>query len=199
METSLKAPNPWAGAPVFVRERTRSTMDDARELVLRGCVEGTVVVAGFQEKGRGRAPGRSWHSSPWESLMATVVLDAASFRFPLTQLPLRAAVAACLAVEVCGVRPGIKIPNDLIVDGRKIAGILCETCNQSALVGIGINCLQTAFPADLAETACSIRQVAGREVNPLVLLPLVLARLKDILDDELWREKLDARLVTRES
>ncbi|MGO9412388.1 MAG: biotin--[acetyl-CoA-carboxylase] ligase [Spirochaetia bacterium] len=196
METSLKVSNPWAGSPVFVREHTRSTMDDARELALRGCAEGTVVVAGFQQKGRGRAPGRTWHSNPWESLMATIVLNQSSFDFPVTELPLRAAVAACLAAEEFGVKPVIKLPNDLLVEGRKLAGILCETCNQSVLVGIGVNCLQTAFPGALADTACSILQVTGRDVNPFHLLPRVLVRLKETVTDPSWREKLPARLLT---
>ncbi|MGA2615719.1 MAG: biotin--[acetyl-CoA-carboxylase] ligase [Spirochaetia bacterium] len=197
METSLRVPNPWSGASVFIRERTVSTMDDARELALSGCPEGTVVVAGFQQKGRGRAPGRSWHSPPWESLMATVVLDADAFGFPLAQLPLRAAVAACLAVEDTGVLPGIKWPNDLVANEKKLAGILCEMCGPSALVGLGVNCMQKAFPPDLADSACSIYQVTGREASPLSLLPRILVRLKDTLDDILWREKLLARLAFR--
>jgi len=172
-------------------------MDDARALALSGCTEGTVVVAGFQQEGRGRAPGKSWHSPPWESLMATIVLDAGSLQFPLTQLPLRTAVAVCLAVKEAGLTPSVKWPNDLMVDGKKLAGILCETCNRSALVGIGVNCTQRIFPGELAGTACSILQVAVREVSPFSLLPQVLTRLKDVLRDELWRAKLLERLAFR--
>jgi BirA family biotin operon repressor/biotin-[acetyl-CoA-carboxylase] ligase len=181
METSLKVSNPWAGSPVYVRERTESTMDDARQLALRGCPEGTVVVAGFQQKGRGRAPGRSWHSRPWESLMATVVVDRRSLAFPVAELPFQAAVAASRAVKDFGVGAEIKPPNDLMVNGKKLAGVLCETCDQSVLVGIGVNCLQIAFPGELAETACSMLQLTGQEVNPLVLLPRVLAHLRETL------------------
>jgi BirA family transcriptional regulator, biotin operon repressor / biotin---[acetyl-CoA-carboxylase] ligase len=181
METSLKVSNPWDGSPVYVRERTESTMDDARELALRGCPEGTVVVAGYQQKGRGRAPGRSWHSRPWESLMATIVVDRQSLSCPLAELPFHAAVAVSLALKDFGVSPEVKPPNDLVVNGKKLVGVLCETCNQSALVGIGVNCLQATFPAELAETACSILQLTGREVNPLVLLPRVLVRLRETL------------------
>ncbi|HVP17879.1 MAG TPA: biotin--[acetyl-CoA-carboxylase] ligase [Spirochaetia bacterium] len=196
--TSLKVENPWAGSPVFVRERTSSSMDDAREAALNGCREGTVVVAGFQERGRGRAPGRSWHSPPWESLMATVVLDASALGFPVALLPLRAAMGVCLAIEEHGVRPLVKWPNDLLVGGRKIAGILCETCGGSVLVGFGVNCTQKRFPEDLAAVACSILQASGTEVNPLSLLPRVLARMKEALGDERWREKLLGRLASRD-
>ena len=179
METSLKVSNPWAGSPVFVRERTQSTMDDARKLALAGCAEGTVVVAGFQQKGRGRAPGRSWHSSPWESLMATIVLAQETLPFPVSEMPYRAAVAASRAVKDLGVSASIKLPNDLLVGGKKLAGILCETCNQFLLVGMGVNCLQADFPGELQETACSILQVTGREVTPFALLPRILLRLKE--------------------
>ncbi len=195
METSLRVPNPWNGAPVFVRERTSSTMDDARALVLDGCAQGTVVVAGFQEKGRGRAPGRSWRSRPWESLLATVALDTRAFDFAASQLPLRAALAICLAVEETGVRPGIKWPNDLLVEGKKLAGILCEMCGSFALVGLGVNCMQEHFPRELAESACSMLQAAGREVNPLTLLPRVLARMKETIEDDRWMEKALSRLA----
>ena len=195
---SLKVENPWTGAPVFVRERTSSTMDDARELALGGCPEGTVVVAGFQEKGRGRAPGRSWHSPPWESLMATVVLDARALAFPVTHLPLRAAVGICRAIEEHGVRPSIKWPNDLLVNGAKVAGILCETCGSAALVGFGVNCTQRSFPPDLASGASSILLASGREASPLSLLPRVLVRMKEALGDDRWREKLVERLASPE-
>jgi BirA family biotin operon repressor/biotin-[acetyl-CoA-carboxylase] ligase len=131
--------------------------------------------------------------------MATVVLDKGSFRFPLSELPMRVAVAACLAVEDVGVKASIKPPNDLVVDGKKIAGILCETFNQATLVGIGVNCLQTTFGGDLLDIACSILQVTGHEVNPIVLLPRILNRLKETLADEQWEEKLATRVIRKES
>jgi len=131
--------------------------------------------------------------------MATVVLNKGSFRFPLGELSMRVAVAACLAVEDVGVKASIKPPNDLVVNGRKIAGVLCETFNQAALVGIGVNCLQTTFGGDLLDIACSILQVTGHEVNPIVLLPRILNHLKETLADEQWEEKLRVRLIRKES
>lgn len=198
METSLRVENPWRGSPVFVRERVSSTMDHARELAVGGCAAGTVVVAGYQEKGRGRAPGRSWISRPWESLLATLILDSRALGFPVGQLPLRAAVAACCAVErVSGADPQIKWPNDLMHGGRKLAGILCETCGSSVLVGMGVNCTQRTFPPELSGRVSSILLASGREVSPLVLLPAVLSSMKQIIHDGLWREKLLERLASR--
>ncbi len=198
METSPGIRNPWGGAPIWVRERTVSTMEDARELARAGCPSGTAVVAGFQEKGRGRVPGRVWSSAPGESLLATVVVNLADAAFPLQQLPLRAGVAAALAVEEsAGIAPRIKWPNDLMCDGKKLAGLLCEAYGDAGLVGIGMNLMQTDFPPELAGSACSLLQASGRVVTPLALLAILLARLKDVLADAAWREKLKARLYAR--
>ncbi|HVO37604.1 MAG TPA: biotin--[acetyl-CoA-carboxylase] ligase [Spirochaetia bacterium] len=198
METSLRVSNPWEGSPVFVRERVSSTMDEARALAREGCAPGTVVVAGFQEKGRGRAPGRSWYSAPWESLLATLVLDSRVLPFPLVQLPLRSALAACRAVEeAAGVSLQIKWPNDLLHEGRKLAGILCETCGSAVLVGFGVNCTQSAFPEELSGRVCSILQASGREIVPLVLLPAVLAGMKAVIQSASWRDDVRSRLASR--
>jgi len=190
--------NPWGGAPILVRERTVSTMEDARELARAGCPSGTVVVAGFQEKGRGRVPGRVWSSAPGESLLATIVVNLADAAFPLPQLPLRAGVAAALAVEEsAGILARIKWPNDLLCDGKKLAGLLCEASGDTGLIGIGVNLLQAEFPPEIAGSACSILQASGRTVAPLALLAVLLTRLKDVLTDTAWREKLKARLYAR--
>lgn len=195
METSLRIATPWEGAPVFLKERTHSTMDDALAYARAGSPTGTTVVAGLQERGRGRAPGRVWVSAAWESLLATVVLHRADSP-PPSQLPLRMGLAASLAVEeAAGITVAIKRPNDILWEGRKLAGILCESRGDILLVGIGVNCLQLSFPPELAQSACSLRQACGREISPLELLPLLLARLSASLTDALWREKVAARLL----
>ena len=115
-----------------------------RELARAGCPPGTVVVSGYQEKGRGRVPGRSWISPPRESLLATVVLSISELGFPICEeLPLRAGVAAALGIEdAAGIAVQIKWPNDVVAApgvpaaGRKLAGLLCEAHGGTALVGI---------------------------------------------------------------
>ena len=198
METSQGIVNPWEGAPIRVVERTSSTMEDAALLSLTGCPTGAVVVAGFQEKGRGRVPGRAWVSPAWESLLATVVVRIAELEFPLSELPLRAGVAVALAVEEsAGIPVEIKWPNDLMVGGKKLAGLLCETRGDAALIGFGVNCAQTEFPPDLTGTACSLFQVCGRGVPVFPLLRAILARLKNSLSDPAWRLHLRERLSLR--
>jgi BirA family biotin operon repressor/biotin-[acetyl-CoA-carboxylase] ligase len=103
---------------------TPSTQDAAR-----GLPPGTVVVADHQSAGRGRL-GRRWEAPPGTALLASFVL-------PWRELaPLAAGVAAALA---CGEQVRLKWPNDLILDGRKLGGILVESGGQTCVVGIGIN------------------------------------------------------------
>jgi BirA family biotin operon repressor/biotin-[acetyl-CoA-carboxylase] ligase len=198
MQTSPGGVNPWHDAPIIVRERVSSTMEEALTFARSGCPTGTVVVGGFQEQGRGRVPGRKWHSAPWESLLATVVVKRRDIGFPLPQLPLRAGVAAAMAVESCaGVRVHIKWPNDLLHAGRKLAGLLCEAHGEFALIGLGVNCAQSEFPPELAGTACSLLQACGRAVPVFTLLESVLGALKAILADDGWRQHLLRRLHGR--
>jgi BirA family biotin operon repressor/biotin-[acetyl-CoA-carboxylase] ligase len=170
-------------------------MDDALALAREGCPTGTVVVAGFQERGRGRVPGRTWLSPLWESLLATVVIRLRDMGGALHELPLRAGVAVARAVEDhTGVVVEIKWPNDVMGDGRKLAGLLCEAHGDVALVGFGVNCRQRSFPQEIAATACSLWQLTGHDVDPLALLPFVLARLKESLVGAQWRGFLRDRL-----
>jgi BirA family transcriptional regulator, biotin operon repressor / biotin---[acetyl-CoA-carboxylase] ligase len=187
-------------SPVVTLERTGSTMDDAMELARQGCPTGTVVVAGYQDKGRGRVPGRVWLSPPWESLLATVVIRIRDMACPLHELPLRAGTGVARAVEeTAGIRVGIKWPNDLVVDGRKLAGLLCEARGEVALVGLGVNCLQRSFPPEISDAACSLLQLTGRGIAPLSLLLGVRQGLRDCLDGTQWRQNLDGRLAGRGS
>ncbi len=190
--------NPWPGAGVTVRERTGSTMDDCLALGRRGFPSGTAVVAGFQDRGRGRAPGRRWLSPVWESLLVTVLLRADELGFPPAQLPLRAGLAVSRALEdATGAAAGIRWPNDALMEGRKVAGILCEAHGGLLLVGIGVNCLQRTFPPEIADRAGSLLLATGRGVPPLALCPIVLARLCEAVSDPRWRDEVDRRLAGR--
>jgi BirA family transcriptional regulator, biotin operon repressor / biotin---[acetyl-CoA-carboxylase] ligase len=188
--------SPWPGAEVKVVERTGSTMDDCFELGHRGMPSGTAIVAGFQERGRGRAPGRRWLSPPWESLLVTVLLRGAELGFPPSELPLRVGLAVSRAVgDATAAHPAIRWPNDVLLGGRKVAGILCEARGGTLAAGIGINCLQRSFPPEIAETAGSLLLASGREVRPLELCPVVLRRLREALADSDWRAEVQRRLA----
>jgi BirA family biotin operon repressor/biotin-[acetyl-CoA-carboxylase] ligase len=190
--------NPWPGATVTVVERTGSTMDDCLELGRRGMPSGTAVVAGFQDGGRGRAPGRRWLSPAWESLLMTVLLHGDEIAFPLSQLPLRVGLAVCRAVSgATAAAPEIRWPNDVLLGGRKVAGILCEAHGGLTVVGVGVNCLQRSFPPEIFETAGSLFLATGVDVRPLELCPAVLAHLREALTEGGWRAEIESRLAGR--
>jgi len=189
---------PWPGARVVVKESTVSTMSDAEALARDGCPVGTVAAALFQQRGRGRVPGRTWRAPAASSLLATVVLRTPELGYPVNELPLRAGVAAALGIEdAAGIPLRIKWPNDVMWSGRKLAGLLCETHGEIALVGVGVNCSQESFPGALEVTACSILQASGLRVEPPAVLSAILARLKSSADSRTWREELRCRLYRR--
>ena len=141
---------------VYRFEEVGSTNDIALAMARSGAPEGTVVIARSQTKGRGRR-GRNWHSKPDESVIMSVILrpDLPVSRHSELAFAAGVAVAECLQHK-CGLRPVLKWPNDVLVNGRKIAGILIESERRAAIVGIGVNVLQDSFPDDIAATATSV-------------------------------------------
>ncbi|MGH2782823.1 MAG: biotin--[acetyl-CoA-carboxylase] ligase, partial [Thermoleophilaceae bacterium] len=122
------------GRPRVHHRLTDSTNERARALAAAGAPHGTLVTADEQSAGRGRQ-GRAWVASPGASLLLSVVL-----RELHETVPLAAAVAVCEALPV---RTAIKWPNDVWVEGRKVAGILVEARSQEgwAVLGVGVNVL----------------------------------------------------------
>jgi BirA family biotin operon repressor/biotin-[acetyl-CoA-carboxylase] ligase len=120
------------GSPRLHLRLTDSTNLRARELALRGASHGTLVTAAEQSAGRGRQ-GRTWSAAPGRALLVSLVL-----RDPPRLLPLAAGVAVA---EVCGAGASVKWPNDVLLDGRKVAGILAEGRPREhwAVLGIGLN------------------------------------------------------------
>jgi BirA family transcriptional regulator, biotin operon repressor / biotin---[acetyl-CoA-carboxylase] ligase len=147
-------------------------MSRAAELAAEGAPEGTIVLADHQTAGRGRL-GRVWTAPPGSSLMLSVVLRPA---LPPARAWAVAAVAgvaladAALALGVPGV--ALKWPNDLLLGGRKAAGLLAEARTGVVLLGMGVNVTQTAadLPAELRARATSLSAAAGRPVERAALL-----------------------------
>jgi BirA family transcriptional regulator, biotin operon repressor / biotin---[acetyl-CoA-carboxylase] ligase len=136
------------GRPRLHLRTTTSTNDRARELAAAGASHGTLVTAEEQTAGRGRQ-GRTWVAPAGSSLLLSVVLRETD---PL--LPLRAGLAVA---DLAGTAALVKWPNDVLVDGRKVAGVLVEARPQEgwAVLGIGVNAELDidALPAELRETA----------------------------------------------
>jgi BirA family biotin operon repressor/biotin-[acetyl-CoA-carboxylase] ligase len=144
-----------AASRIVRRARVDSTQAVAFALAAAGCADGTAVVADSQAAGRGRR-GRAWLDEPGASLLLSVVLRPRLelSRLPLLSLAAAVAVAETLA-EVAGLAPRLKWPNDVLVSGRKIAGILLESrlgATPLVVLGIGLNLTQRTFPPGLADT-----------------------------------------------
>jgi BirA family transcriptional regulator, biotin operon repressor / biotin---[acetyl-CoA-carboxylase] ligase len=157
------------GHPRVHLRLTDSTNERARELAAAGAPHGTLVTADEQEAGRGRQ-GRAWTAPARSAVLMSVVL-----RELRETLPLAAAVAVCEALPV---EAQIKWPNDVWIEGRKVAGILVEARPQEgwAVLGIGLNVGTTEFPGELAETATSLR-LAGSPLTVDETLALLLTAL----------------------
>lgn len=176
----------WLGRAWHHRARTTSTSDVARSLAERDAPAGTVVVADTQRTGRGRR-GRIWHS-PRGGLWMSVVLRPRAPAATLGPLGLAVAVAVAEAVEALGVRPvELKWPNDVLVGGRKVAGILTEAAAEGVrvrhvVVGIGVNLNVKRFPTALRDRATSIHRLLGAGVDRAAFAADLCGRLEVWLD-----------------
>ncbi|MBM3745467.1 MAG: biotin--[acetyl-CoA-carboxylase] ligase [Acidobacteria bacterium] len=165
------------GREIVWLEVTGSTMTDAALLAAAGCASGTAVVAEEQTAGQGRH-GRVWRSERASGLYLTVVLR---LPLPLDDVPvltlaLGLATAEAIA-RTTGLACDLRWPNDVLLDGRKCAGILVQTAGGAFLVGIGINVNHAAFPAELAGSATSLRLVSGVGHSREALLEALLLSL----------------------
>jgi BirA family biotin operon repressor/biotin-[acetyl-CoA-carboxylase] ligase len=174
-------------------ETVGSTQDWLHQLAAQGAPAGTAVMAVEQSEGRGRR-GRSWASARgglWLSVLCRPVSEPA-----LEVLSLRVALAAaeCLERQAPAVRLQLKWPNDLILDQRKLGGILCEARWQGesaawVVVGLGIN-VRNAIPAELGRQAVALSEFAP-EVTPETLAP-------DLVAAVVAASEIDRRLAIAE-
>jgi BirA family transcriptional regulator, biotin operon repressor / biotin---[acetyl-CoA-carboxylase] ligase len=163
------------GKRVYHFFKTDSTNRVAMELGYGGEEEGALVLAEEQTAGRGRA-GHQWHSERATGIYATILLrpKLAPVQAPL--LTMMAGLSAHAAVEsATGLSVDLKWPNDLLVRGKKLGGILTEMHAEPTLVrfvavGIGINVNQHKFPADLVATSTSLRMETGKTQSRLEVL-----------------------------
>jgi BirA family transcriptional regulator, biotin operon repressor / biotin---[acetyl-CoA-carboxylase] ligase len=168
------------GRPYLFVERCPST----QRLLSEDAPEGAVAVTEEQTEGRGRL-GRSWHAPAGTSILCSLVLRPAveTARLPELTVVAGRAVAAAIA-DVTGLEPSVKFPNDVLVGGRKVAGILAEASEGRVVLGIGVNVNQTEIelPAETASPPSSLRIETGRPVPRAPLLAAILLRLERELD-----------------
>ena len=172
------------GHPYLYVERCAST----QRLVV-GAPEGAVAVTDEQTEGRGRL-GRRWHARHGTSILCSVALDPPVEPPRLPELSLVAGRACAEAIGgVTGLDPQLKFPNDILVGGRKVAGILAEAREGHVVLGIGINvnASRHELPDDVQTPATSLLVETGTHVDRAQLLVELLARLEGHYDEWLRR------------
>jgi BirA family biotin operon repressor/biotin-[acetyl-CoA-carboxylase] ligase len=148
---------------------TASTMKDAAALAVRGEPHGTAVVAEEQTAGIGRH-GHFWHSEMGGGLYLSIILRVALPAEILPVLTMALGLAAQTVVnEIACVSCDLRWPNDLLLNEKKLAGIIVQTADSALIAGIGINVNQTAFPENLKSIATSLLLETGQEQSKEVL------------------------------
>lgn len=161
-----------------------STNNYAKKLAAQGYPEGTLVIAERQTAGRGRR-GRQWHSEPGQAIFMSLILRPALPIKELSRITLFIAVAVVDTLERFGIKSGIKWPNDVLINGRKIAGILTEAVTdmdgiEYIVTGIGLNVNNRIadFPEEFRGIATTMREEAGQSIPRVEVLQEFLWQLE---------------------
>ena len=173
------------GWPIHYFEKLDSTNLKASQLAREGAPEGTCVIAESQDSGRGRF-NREWFSPPGKNIYLSIIFRPNVPPLRIQGLTLVAAVAVAEAIESrTALVPQIKWPNDLLIDGKKIAGILTEmTADQDRIhsvvlgVGLNVNIEGGEFPPELSELATSLSEKKGERCSRVALVAALLIRLE---------------------
>lgn len=187
----------WAGKPLIWFPLVDSTNEYGKKLGMEKTVHGTLILADGQSGGKGRR-GRSWESPAGQNIYMSLCVEP---EFPVEHaagLTLVMALAAAEAIrEVTGAEAGIKWPNDLVLHGRKICGILTELCFRDeqpvVVIGVGINGNSTEFPEELRQTAGSLKLATGKEICREMLVAAVLHKFEAFY--EKYKETEDMTLL----
>jgi BirA family transcriptional regulator, biotin operon repressor / biotin---[acetyl-CoA-carboxylase] ligase len=174
------------GRSFYSFSEVTSTNDIASLLISKGAPEGTLVTAEAQTKGRGRQ-GRVWTTSQGKALAFSLVLKPKLEVRRIPGITLAAAVAVAQTLEAYGLKPEIKWPNDILLKGMKVCGILTEMGPKhdnrlSVILGIGINVNQRAgdFPLPIRSLATSIYRASGRHVDRIDFLRKLMGKLETV-------------------
>jgi BirA family biotin operon repressor/biotin-[acetyl-CoA-carboxylase] ligase len=204
-------PARWLGCQLVELEVCDSTNDEAARLARAGARHGTVVIARGQRAGRGR-DGRAWASPRDAGLYLSAIVRPP---LPLGDVPpmtLAIGVGLCDAARAVGAPVLLKWPNDALVHGKKLAGVLVEAHSQgnrleAIIVGIGVNLAPGALPPELAATAITLDQAAGAAVDRAVFRAHLLVQVEAWIDRYIagglpaiapaWHERMAAGVLVR--
>ncbi len=194
----------WAGKAGYHYEVLDSTNKKAKELAEAGAPHGTLVTADEQLAGVGRR-GRSWSSEPGQGIYMSLVLrpDIATDKASMLTLVSAMAVSKAIyeMIKDCNVYPFIKWPNDIVLRGKKVCGILTEMFTKAGaidyiIIGIGVNVHNREFPEDIAQTATSIELEIGEGVSRERITELIWMQFERYYD--IFMETEDLSLLQEE-
>lgn len=187
----------WLGNRIYYEAEIDSTNTKAMKLAEEGAPHGTIVVTDHQKNGRGRR-GRSWESPAGEAIAMTFLLRPKIDPNNASMLTLIAAMAVARGIEdETGLKAGIKWPNDVIINRKKVSGILTEMSAQAdyvnhIVVGIGINVHIDKFPEELKNIATSILLELGIKINRAALIERICEYFEAYFEVFLQTEDLSA-------
>jgi BirA family biotin operon repressor/biotin-[acetyl-CoA-carboxylase] ligase len=173
----------FLGQEVHYYQTLESTQLVAHSLAKEGAKQGTIVIADQQAGGKGRL-GRVWHSPPGTGIWISILLRPQLELHRCPQLTLLAAVAIVQAIrEQTGLQAMIKWPNDILINRKKVCGILTELSAESdyinyLIVGIGINVNAPSFPDELRAIATSLRIESNREIKRVPIIQTLLQKFE---------------------
>lgn len=202
----------WLGGHRIELDECDSTNDEAARLARAGARHGTVVIARAQRAGRGR-DGRSWASPRDAGLYLSAVIRAPLPLIDVPPITLAIGVGLCDAARALGAPAALKWPNDALVGGKKLAGVLVEAHSQghrvdAVIVGIGVNLsAAVGWSPELAATATSMEQAAGAPVDRAAFIDQLLAQVERWIDRYIasgiaviapaWRDRMAPGITAR--
>jgi len=188
------SPSPECREWHFLPETDSTNAEIIRHLPSHPSGEGLVVIADCQTGGKGRS-GRIWHSAPGTGIYLSMLIQPKLSPEQLPIVTLMAGLATAIAVNEFIPSPAqLKWPNDLLLNNKKIAGVLCEyhaTKVPAVIIGIGINVNHTQFPTDIKDIATSIKLESGLEINRTTLIKQLVTQL-DFQYSELKSNKVQS-------
>ena len=194
----------WIARPVRYFAEITSTNQYAKQIAEEGAEEGILIVADDQTRGKGRS-GRSWTSEPGVAIAMTLLLRPSLPPERISMVTLVMGMAVCGAIrDLYGLDAGIKWPNDIVWNGRKICGILTEMSAEISsvayiVIGTGINVNNTRFPEELADKAVSLKMALGRDINRAELITVCMEKFEQYYEQFLQAGDLRAVRSTYEA
>ena len=175
------------GKEIIYYEELDSTQDEAKRIVDKPISNGTIIITDNQTKGKG-TKGRKWYSAKGKNITITIVLYPNCYIKDINKITIKIAETIQETIkELYGIELKIKEPNDLMLNNKKIAGILTETSTISnkinhMLIGIGLNVNQIEFPEETINIATSLKKEYNKDFNIEELIIKIIEKIEKIIN-----------------